>query len=88
MSLSDLEEENKRLKTLIDKLNSCPWCGQEMERLYEDGGVELGCTNERCLSFGVGVWCYADYLLTENSRLKAENAMLGGLLTPKDWRTE
>jgi hypothetical protein len=78
--MEHIHKKIERLEREVKRLNECPWCSQEMERVPVDGGNELGCTNENCPSFGIGVWCYADQLRTENRNLKHVNQGLYNMI--------
>lgn len=79
-TLPRLIDEIKTKTAEIERLNACPWCGAAMERIPCDGGDELGCTSEKCVSFAIGVWCYADSLRDEveagQRRARAINVIL------------
>ncbi len=75
--LSALEAAQRQ----IARLNSCPWCGAEMERIPSEGGDELGCTSDKCLSQGIGVWCYAASLRELLAASEAHRRRLQCILT-------
>lgn len=62
----------RALQAELKRVNACHWCSAEMERVPVDGGDELGCTNEACPSFGIGIWCYADHLRARLKEVEGE----------------